>query len=106
MKSKALILVTVLGLVAFSLAVAGGPAARQGAAGATIGSASAFAAYGTGAGPQNGTGSTMRRGQSDTSSGSTSGSRDRIRKGDGSCGDQGPQQTRKGNRGGKGQAGQ
>ena len=93
MKSKALVFVALLSLLTFSLAIAGG-------------SASAFAAYGSGAGPQDGTGSKMRRGQSGTSSGSTAGSRDRIRKGDGSCGEQGPQQTRKGNRGGKGQAGQ
>lgn len=89
MKSKALVFVTLLSLLTFSL-----------------GSASAFAAYGSGAGPQDGTGSKMRRGQSGQSSGSTAGSRDRIRKGDGSCGEQGPQQTRKGNRGGKGQTGQ
>lgn len=67
-------------------------------------SLAAAPAFRSGARPQDGTGTKVRGGQTQNGG---QGSGDRIRKGDGSCGEQGAQQTRKGSRngGGKGRNG-
>ncbi len=87
---KTLVLITALSLIAFSIAGAAGPASGpQRAAGfGTIGAATAsgsIAAFDRGTGPRDGSGSKMRRGQQQGGTGQESG--DRVRKGDGSCGD-------------------
>lgn len=92
---KTLAIIFVSTLVTSSLALAGGLSFGRSAAGTP-----SVAAYQSGARPQDGTGSKVRRGQPQNGNGQGSG--DRVRKGDGSCGEQGAQQTRKGNRSGAG----
>ena len=107
MKARTLAVITAVALIAASVALAGGPGPRAGSGigtgtiGSPAGSPDTIAAYKNGTQPQDGSGSKMRRGQQQGGSGSN-GSGDRVRKGDGSCGEQGAQQTRKGSRNGNG----